>query len=78
MSKNTILRVEFLNMSKEEKIQYIVEHGDLKVLTTYTKGGWDDVQMQAHHLGCTVSRGLDPDLRAAGLFNEYYQFQLKK
>lgn len=78
MSKNTILRVEFLNMSKEKKIQYIADHGDLKVLTTYTKGGWDDVQMQAHFLGCTVSRGFDPDLQAAYLFCEYYHFQPKK
>lgn len=76
--ENKILRVEFLNMSKEEKIEYIAENGDLKVLTTYTKGGWDDIQMQAHFLGCRVSRGYDPDLRAAGKFCEYYQFKFKK
>ena len=74
MTLNNILTVEYPCMTRTEKRAYIQKNGELKVLTTHARGGWDDIQFDAYKLGCNVYRELDADLRAAYKFCEYYHF----
>ena len=74
MTLNNILTTEYATMTRADKIAYIQKNGDLKVLTTYAKEGWDDIQLTASLMGCIVYRGLDADLRNAHKFSEYYCF----
>lgn len=74
MTLNNILTVEYPRMTPAEKRAYIQQNGELKVLTTHARGGWDDIQFDAYKLGCRVYREFDTDLRAAYKFSEYYHF----
>ena len=77
MTINNILTTEFNTMDKYEKIGYIATHGKLKVLTTYTKGGWYNIEQEAEKMGCCVRRCWDEDLQKQHKFNEYYCFYFK-
>lgn len=77
MTLNNILTHEYKRMSKDERLAYIEEHGEMKVLTTYGRESWDDVQFTAYKLGCRVARGFDADLAKVHKFNEYYIFTPK-
>jgi len=74
MTANNILTTEYRKMNREERINYIKKNGEMKVLSTYAKGSWDDIQFEANKMGCKVGRGFDAELRKMGKFDEYYRF----
>ena len=74
MTVNNILTWEYKQMSRADIKAYIKENGELKVLSTYAKESFDDIQFTAHAVGCMVFRGWDTDLENAHKFSEYFHF----
>ena len=78
MTADHILTHEFNKMSKDEKKAYISVFGELKVLSTYCRGGFDDALFLARELNCTVTREFSETLRKQYKFCEYYSFRYKQ
>ena len=74
MTLNNILTREYTEWSMAQKREWIRDNGEMKVLSSYTLEGWDDVQYDAFSLGCTVCRDFDADLEARNKFSEFYRF----
>ena len=63
-----------VRMSENDVIAYMRDHDELRILSTYYRGSFDDAQTTATFANARVYRSWSKAHRDACLFDEYFHF----